>query len=208
MLGFFVVALDTQIASVALPDIGSSLGGGLSGLHWVATGYTLTFSALLLFAGTLSDRTGAKRAYGMGMAVFVVASAACGFAPSLGVLAVARVAHGTGAAPITATSLTLLREAHQQSRDRARAVAYWALGGSVAAAAGPILGGLRAAANSPQRHATAATSSALSPHPPNCPVACRPTEIAQIIPFGCGPDGLIGRRACHPEWRLRACAVR
>ncbi len=107
------------------------------------------------------------------------------FAPSLGVLVAARVAQGVGAALITPTSLALLREAYQQSRDRARAVAYWALGGSVAAAAGPILGGLRAAANSPQRHATAATSSALSPHPPNCPVACRPTEIAQIIRSAC-----------------------
>jgi MFS family permease len=45
MLGFFVVALDAQIVKVALPDIGASLGGGLSGLQWVVTGYTLTFSS-------------------------------------------------------------------------------------------------------------------------------------------------------------------
>ncbi len=50
----------------------------------VVTGYTLMFSALLLFAGTLSDRIGARRAYGIGMSVFVLASAACGLAPSLG----------------------------------------------------------------------------------------------------------------------------
>jgi MFS transporter, DHA2 family, methylenomycin A resistance protein len=162
MLGFFVVALDAQIVTVALPDIGSSLGGGLSGPQWVVTRYTLTFSALLLFAGTLPDRTGAKRAYGMSMAVFVVAPWRLRLRAHAGVLAAARVAQGTGAALITPTSPALLREAHQQSRDRARAVAYWALGGSVAAAAGPILGGLRAAANSPLRHATAATSSALS----------------------------------------------
>jgi DHA2 family methylenomycin A resistance protein-like MFS transporter len=81
MLGFFVVALDAQIVNIALPDIGSSLGGGLSGLQWVVTGYTLTFSALLLFADTLSNRIGAKRAYGMGMAVLVVASAACASRP-------------------------------------------------------------------------------------------------------------------------------
>ena len=82
MLGFFVVALDARIVNVALPDIGSSLGRGLSGLQWVVTGYTLTFSALLLFADTLSDWIGAKRAYGMGMAVFVVASAACASRPA------------------------------------------------------------------------------------------------------------------------------
>lgn len=142
MLGFFVVALDAQIVNVALPDIGNNLGGGLSGLQWVVTGYTLTFSSLLLFAGTLSDRIGARRAYGLGMAIFVVASAACGFAPSLAVLIAARVAQGVGAALITPTSLALIREAYDDARQRAKAVAYWALGGSVAAAAGPILGGL------------------------------------------------------------------
>src|SRR4051794_14846038 len=141
MLGFFVVALDAQIVNVALPAIGDRLGGGLAGLQWLGTGCTLTFSALLLFAGTLSDRIGAKLAYGLGMAVFVLASAACGFAPSLGVLIAARVAQGVGAALITPTSLALIREAYQQPRERARAIAYWAMGGSVAAAAGPILGG-------------------------------------------------------------------
>ncbi|NQD90213.1 MFS transporter, partial [Paenarthrobacter sp. CM16] len=77
MLGFFVVALDAQIVNVALPEIRNDLGGGLSGLQWVVTGYTLMFSALQLFAGTLSDRAGARRAYGLGMLIFIVASAAC-----------------------------------------------------------------------------------------------------------------------------------
>ena len=142
MLGFFVVALDAQIVNVALPDIGATLGGGLSGLQWAVTGYTLTFSSLLLFAGTLSDRIGARRAYGLGMTLFLLASALCGFAPTLPVLVAARVAQGVGAALITPTSLALLRDAYEDARARAKAVAYWALGGSVAAAAGPILGGL------------------------------------------------------------------
>lgn len=58
MLGFFVVALDAQIVNVALPTIRDHLGGGLSGLQWIATGYTLMFSALQFFSGTLSDRVG------------------------------------------------------------------------------------------------------------------------------------------------------
>ncbi|MBD3924464.1 MFS transporter [Nocardioides cavernae] len=142
MLGFFVVALDAQIVNVALPDISASLGGGLSGLQWVVTGYTLTFSSLLLFSGTLSDRVGARHGYGLGMGIFVLASVACGFAPSLPALVAARVAQGVGAALITPTSLALVREAYEDSRQRARAIAYWALGGSVAAAAGPVLGGV------------------------------------------------------------------
>lgn len=142
MSGFFVVALDAQIVNVALPGIGDDLGGGLSGLQWVVTGYTLAFSSLLLLAGTLSDRVGASRAYGIGMGVFVLASAACGFAPSMSVLVAARIAQGVGAALITPTSLALIREAYSDPAQRARAVAFWALGGSVAAAAGPLLGGV------------------------------------------------------------------
>ncbi|OHV28805.1 MFS transporter [Parafrankia colletiae] len=142
MLGFFVVALDAQATNVALPDIHTDLGGGLSGLQWVVTGYTLMFSALLLFGGTLSDRIGARRAYGAGMLVFVAASvASCGLAPNLATLIVARLAQGVGAALITPTSLALIREAYLDSTQRARAIAFWAMGGAVAAAAGPILGG-------------------------------------------------------------------
>lgn len=142
MLGFFVVALDAQIVNVALPAIRNDLGGGLSGLQWVVTGYTLMFSALQLFAGTFSDRAGARRAYGLGMIVFVVASAACALSPSLPVLVGARVLQGVGAAMITPASLALIREAYHDAAARGRAIVYWGLGGSVAAAAGPVLGGL------------------------------------------------------------------
>ena len=142
MLGFFVVALDAQIVNVALPEIRNDLGGGLSGLQWVVTGYTLMFSALQLFAGTFSDRAGARRAYGLGMIVFVVASAAGAFSPGLPALIGARILQGIGAAMITPSSLALIREAYHDAAARGRAIVYWGLGGSVAAAAGPVLGGL------------------------------------------------------------------
>ena len=141
MLGFAAVALDAQVTNVALPTIHGNLGGGLAGLQWVVTGYTLMFSALLLFAGTFSDRIGARAAYRRGMILFVAASAACGLAPSLPLLILARLVQGAGAALVTPTSLALIREAYQDPGHRAKAVAYWALGGSVAAAAGPIVGG-------------------------------------------------------------------
>ncbi|PWU47367.1 MFS transporter [Micromonospora globispora] len=141
MLGFAVVTLDTQVVNVALPDISRDLAGSLAGLQWVVTGYTLMFSALLLFAGTCSDRIGARRAYGVGMLVFVTASVVCGLAPSLGWLIAARVVQGVGAALVTPTSLALIRAAYHDSAARARAIAYWAMGGSIAAAAGPVLGG-------------------------------------------------------------------
>ncbi|RKR29832.1 MFS transporter [Arthrobacter oryzae] len=142
MLGFFVVALDAQIVNVALPAIRNDLGGGLSGLQWIVTGYTLMFSALQLFSGTFSDRAGARRAYGLGMILFTVASLACGLSPNLQVLIAGRILQGIGAAMITPSSLALIREAYHDAAQRGRAIVYWGLGGSVAAAAGPVLGGV------------------------------------------------------------------
>ncbi|MEU1408285.1 MFS transporter [Streptomyces sp. NPDC005728] len=142
LLGFFVMTLDALIVNVALPEIGRGFGGGITGLQWVVDGYTLMFAALLLSAGSITDRVGARRAFGAGLGVFVTASAACGFAPSLGVLIAARLVQGAGAAVIVPASLALLREAYPDADRRARAISIWAMGGSVGAAAGPVAGGV------------------------------------------------------------------
>jgi MFS transporter, DHA2 family, methylenomycin A resistance protein len=70
-LGFFVITLDAVVVNVALPSIRRDLGGGITGLQWVVDGYTLMFAAVLLSAGALSDRVGARRAFAAGVAVFV-----------------------------------------------------------------------------------------------------------------------------------------
>ncbi|MFC9838435.1 MFS transporter [Rhodococcus sp. NPDC127530] len=141
LLGFFVITLDALVVIVALPRIADDVGGGITGLQWVVDGYTLMFAALLLFAGALSDRIGARRTYCLGLIVFVLASAACAFSPDLALLVAGRLFQGIGAALITPSSLALLREAFPDSAKRARAIGIWALGGAVAAAAGPLLGG-------------------------------------------------------------------
>jgi DHA2 family methylenomycin A resistance protein-like MFS transporter len=137
-----VVTLDALVVIVALPAIARDLGGGVTGLQWVVDGYTLMFAALLLSAGALSDRIGARRAYGVGPAVFVAASAACGLAPTIGVLVISRRAQGAGAALMMPTSLALIREAYHAARKRARSIAIWSLGAAAALAAGPAVGGL------------------------------------------------------------------
>ncbi|HEU5420106.1 MAG TPA: MFS transporter [Streptosporangiaceae bacterium] len=142
LLGYFVITLDALVVSVALPAIGRSTGGGMTGLQWVADGYTLIFAALLLSAGTVSDRIGARRAYGAGLAVFAAASAACGLAPGLGVLVAARLAQGAGAAVLVPASLALIREAFPDPARRARAISVWALGGAAGSACGPVAGGM------------------------------------------------------------------
>src|ERR1700753_594176 len=115
MLVFAVVTREAQITTVALPAIHQHLGGGLSGLQWIVTGYTLMFSALLLFGGSVADRVGSKNAYRYGMVLFVFASLLCGLAPTLPVLIAARLIQGIGAALVTPTSLSLVREAFEDA---------------------------------------------------------------------------------------------
>lgn len=142
ILGFFVVTLDAVVVNVALPPIRIGLGGGIAGLQWVVDGYALMFAALLLSSGSLVDRVGARRALAGGMALFVLASIACGAAPSVGFLVAARFVQGAAAAVIMPATLTLISHAYPDKAARGRAVAMWAMGGSVASTSGPIVGGL------------------------------------------------------------------
>lgn len=141
LLGFALITLDASVVNVALPSIGTALGGGMSGLQWVVDAYTLSFAALMLSTGAFADRAGASRAYAIGIAVFTLASAACGLAPDLPALIGARVLQGVAAAVVLPASLSLVRQAYADPVRRARAVATWAAGGSVAVALGPVAGG-------------------------------------------------------------------
>jgi DHA2 family methylenomycin A resistance protein-like MFS transporter len=141
-LGFAVVQLDVSVVNVAIRPIGESLGGGVSSLQWVVSAYTLAFAALILTAGALADRVGAKRIFVAGFVVFTVASALCGLAPSMAALIAARVVQGVGAAILGGSSLTLLSHAYPETRDRAKAVGLWAAGASAALAGGPLVGGV------------------------------------------------------------------
>ncbi|MFI6643552.1 MFS transporter [Streptomyces sp. NPDC050504] len=141
VLGFGLIMLDGSVVNVALPPIGAALGGGMTGLQWVVDAYTLAFAALLLSTGALTDRIGAGRAYGIGIALFTAASVACGLAPSLPVLIGARIAQGVAASIVLPTTLALVRQAYADPARRTRAVSLWAAGGMVAAALGPVAGG-------------------------------------------------------------------
>ncbi|BBA96585.1 putative drug/proton antiporter [Actinacidiphila reveromycinica] len=141
LIGFFLVTLDASVVNVALPAMGRELHGGLAALQWVVDGYTLAFASLMLSTGALSDRVGASRAFAAGTAVFTAASVACGLAPDLVLLVAARVVQGGAAAVVLPSSLALVRQAFPDARRRARAIAVWAAGGSVAVALGPVAGG-------------------------------------------------------------------
>lgn len=142
LLGFTVITIDVSAVNIALPAIRDSLSGGMTGLQWVVDAYTLMFAALMLSAGALADRAGARRAYAWGVAGFTLASLGCALAPGIGVLVAARAVQGGAAAVVMPASLALIRQAYEDARARARAIALWTVGGSVAMAAGPVLGGL------------------------------------------------------------------
>jgi DHA2 family methylenomycin A resistance protein-like MFS transporter len=141
-LGFGVVQLDVSVVNVAIAPIGADLDAPVAGLQWVVNTYTLGFAALILSAGALGDRIGARRVFLCGFVLFTAASAACGLAPTLGALVAARGLQGVGAAALVPCSLSLLAHAYPQRQARARAVGRWAAGASVAVAGGPLVGGL------------------------------------------------------------------
>lgn len=142
LLGFFIVTLDAVVVNVALPIVQRDLDTAISGLQWVVDGYTLMFAALLLTSGVLADRIGARSAFAAGVVIFSLASLACGLAPGLTLLVVARFVQGAAAAVMMPSSMALIGQAYPDARERARAVALWALGGALASSSGPILGGL------------------------------------------------------------------
>lgn len=110
-------------------EVVGRFGGGVTGLQWVVDGYTLMFAALLLTAGSVSDRVGARRALSTGTVVFVLASIACGFAPTLPVLVGSRFAQGAAAAAMMPASMALIRQGFPEpaARARPRPVRSWAV---------------------------------------------------------------------------------
>ena len=140
-LGTFMLLIDVTIVNVALPQMATDLQTSFNSLQWVIDGYALSLGVLLLGAGSLGDRFGHRRFYIGGLALFALASLACGLAAGAGLLITARVVQGVGAAAMFTTTFALLNSAYQ---GRERGVAYGVWGGvsGAAAAIGPILGGL------------------------------------------------------------------
>jgi EmrB/QacA subfamily drug resistance transporter len=141
-VGVFVASLDLFIVNIAFPDIQLDFAGtSLASLSWVLNAYAIVFAALLVPAGRWADRTGRKRAFLGGLALFTVASAACAIAPSIAVLVGARVVQAAGAAVLMPASLGLLLPEFPPEK-RGLAIGLWAAVGGTAAAAGPVIGGL------------------------------------------------------------------
>jgi EmrB/QacA subfamily drug resistance transporter len=140
VLGSGIAFLDSTVVNVALPAIGSDLGGGLSGLQWTVDGYLLTLGSLLLLGGSLGDLYGRRRMFVAGLVAFTGASVVCGLAPSMGTLVAARALQGAGGALLVPGSLALL-SASFEPEDQATAVGAWSGLAGVTSAVGPFVGG-------------------------------------------------------------------
>jgi EmrB/QacA subfamily drug resistance transporter len=141
MCGTFMIVLDFFIVNVALPSMQADLHASASAIEWVVAGYGLTCAVLLIAAGRLGDLYGRRRAFAAGLALFVVASAACGFAPSAAVLIAARMVQGIGAALISPNVLSIIGVAFP-GRARVRAITIYGLVLGLAAACGQLIGGV------------------------------------------------------------------
>jgi EmrB/QacA subfamily drug resistance transporter len=141
-LGVVLATLDLFIVNIAFPAISRSFGGaGLASLSWVLNAYAIVFAALLVPAGRLADLAGRKATFLAGVAIFTVASGLCALAGGVGLLVAARVLQAAGAALLTPASLGLLLAAFPPER-RTGAVRIWGAMSGVAAAIGPVAGGL------------------------------------------------------------------
>ncbi|GIU85663.1 MAG: MFS transporter [Acidimicrobiia bacterium] len=140
-LASFAINLDTTIVNVALPTLVREIGATTRELQWIVDAYNLAFAALVLAAGSVSDRVGRKGALLCGLAVFAGGSALGGLAATPGQLIAVRAVMGVGAAVIFPTTLSILTNVFTERTARAKAIGLWGATTGLGVAFGPICGG-------------------------------------------------------------------
>jgi EmrB/QacA subfamily drug resistance transporter len=141
-LGDLMIVLDGTIVNVALPSIRDDLGFSQTSLAWVVNAYLLTFGGFLLLGGRLGDLFGHRRLFLIGIALFTLASLACGIAGSQEFLVGARAVQGVGGAIVSAVALSLLMTMFTETADRAKAMGVFGFVLSGGGVAGVLLGGI------------------------------------------------------------------
>jgi EmrB/QacA subfamily drug resistance transporter len=140
LAGAVMVVLDFFIVNVALPSIAVDLHAGASSLIWVVAGYGLSFAAFLILSGRAGDRFGRRRIYMTGLALFTLASAACGFAPTTSTLIGARVVQGAAGALVMPQVLAIIAGTFRDEA-YARALSVYGMALGLAAIGGQVIGG-------------------------------------------------------------------
>ncbi len=139
--GAFLAFVDSTVVNVAFPSLLAAFPhAGIGGLSWVLNAYNVVFAGVLVLAGRFADLLGRRRLFMWGLAVFVVTSAACAAATSIGMLVAFRLLQGAGAAMLVPASLGIVIHSSTPER-RARSLSVWAAAAALAAGLGPPLGG-------------------------------------------------------------------
>ena len=141
IIGSGIAVLDGTVVNVALPTIQRDLGGGLAGQQWVSNAYLLTLSSLILVGGSLGDLFGERRIFALGVGGFGAASLLCALAPTIGLLIAFRALEGVAGALLIPSSLAVIVATFPES-ERGAAIGTWTAFGAIAAAIGPLGGGL------------------------------------------------------------------
>ncbi len=141
LVAAFMVFVDGTIVTLTLAQLASHLHASRPELEWAMNAYTLSFAAVMLGAGAITDALGAKHAFVAGLVVFTASSAVCAIANSMIMLNVARLVQGGGAALLLPSALVLATATATDDKARHRLVGRWAAAGGVGMAAGPLLGG-------------------------------------------------------------------
>jgi EmrB/QacA subfamily drug resistance transporter len=139
---YLMIALDSTVVNVALPDIGRDLAFSPADLAWVVNSYLLTFGGLLLLGGRIGDVFGRRRAFAAGLAAFTAASVLGGIAPTAAWLVAARALQGVGAALATPNTLALLATNFEQGPARNRALSIYGAVAMIGSSAGLVVGGI------------------------------------------------------------------
>jgi EmrB/QacA subfamily drug resistance transporter len=141
-LGSLMIVLDSTIVNVALPSIRTDLGFTPTALAWVVNAYLLTFGGFLLLGGRLGDLFGHRRLFLIGIAIFTLASLACGLAQSQAMLVGARAVQGMGGAVVSAVGLSLTMNLFTEPGERARAMGFFGFVAAGGGSIGVLLGGV------------------------------------------------------------------
>ena len=139
-LASLMVVLDTLVVAAVLTTIRADLGASLAQLEWTVNAYTLSFAVFMMPAAVLGDRLGRRRLFLAGLALFTAASAACAFAPDIGLLIAARAVQGTGAALVMPLAMALLSATFPPDR-LGRALGTFSGVAGLAVLGGPVIGG-------------------------------------------------------------------
>jgi EmrB/QacA subfamily drug resistance transporter len=140
--GALMIVLDGTIVSIALPSIQRDLGFSQAGLAWLVNAYVLTFGGFLLLGGRAADLIGKRTVLMGGLALFTVASLACGLANTQGMLIAGRAVQGIGGAIVQAVALSVILDLFPEPGARAKAMSVWGFVASAGGAVGVVLGGV------------------------------------------------------------------